>query len=126
MHREPNRRLIGIFLVTGILVFAVVMTMFIRQKFFGGSGNMLVMYFDESIKGLNVGSSVVFKGVEIGKVAKIDLIADANNLDFSIPVYAKMEDYQGIHTRERPEDDKREILDALIKKGLRARLTAQN
>ena len=23
MHREPNRRLIGIFLVTGILVFAV-------------------------------------------------------------------------------------------------------
>lgn len=55
MHREPNRRLIGIFLVTGILVFAVVMTMFIRQKFFGGSGNMLVMYFDESIKGLNVG-----------------------------------------------------------------------
>ncbi len=116
MYREPNRRLIGIFLVTGILVFAVVMTMFIRQKFFGGSGNMLVMYFDESIKGLNVGSSVVFKGVEIGKVAKIDLIADANNLDFSIPVYAKMEDYQGIHTRERPEDDKREILDALIKK----------
>lgn len=34
MYREPNRRLIGIFLVTGILVFAVVMTMFIRQKFF--------------------------------------------------------------------------------------------
>ena len=43
MHREPNRRLIGIFLVTGILVFAVVMTRFIRQTFFGGSGNMLVM-----------------------------------------------------------------------------------
>ncbi|MFR8207222.1 MAG: hypothetical protein ACLU99_13690 [Alphaproteobacteria bacterium] len=41
------------------------------------------------------------EGVEIGKVAKIDLIADANNLDFSIPVYAKMEDYQGIHTREK-------------------------
>ena len=55
MHREPNRRLIGIFLVTGILVFAVVMTMFIRQKFFGGSVIMLVMYIDESIKVLNVG-----------------------------------------------------------------------
>lgn len=125
MPKHPNERLIGIFIITGITAFVLAMGFFLREKIFTGEDRMLVMYFEESMKGLNVGSPVVFKGVEIGKVAKIDLIADMNNTDFRIPVYAKMEAQQGINPYQKSED-RREVLNALIAKGLRARLTSQS
>lgn len=124
MHKEPNKKMVGLFMVVGFAVLLSIIGMFLKSKFFTDNGGEAVMFFEESIKGLNVGSPVVFKGVEIGKVAKIDLIANPNSLDFSIPVYVKM-DQQGInsigeyHTRQ-------EVLDALIEKGLRARLTSQS
>lgn len=126
MPRKPNERLIGIFLISGVAAFIAVMSIFLQQKYFSDNGNMLVMYFEESIKGLNVGSSVVFKGVEIGKVAKIDLIANARSLGFSIPVYVQMDATRsGIYAKE-DHVSKREILNALIARGLRARLTSQS
>lgn len=123
MRKEPNKKMIGLFMVCGLGFLAAVLGIYLKDKLFPETGNMVVMYFEESINGLNVGSSVVFKGVEIGKVAKIDLIADAHDLNFSIPVYAKMS--QGINSRQTDED-KREVLDALIGRGLRARLTTQS
>lgn len=83
------------------------------------------MYFEESINGLNVGSPVVFKGVQIGKVASIELIANAEDLSFSIPVYVKMDAEQSINHSET-YGEKEMILNALIAKGLRARLTTQS
>lgn len=125
MHKEPNEKLIGLFMICGLLVFATVFGIFLKQKVFTDDDQVVVMYFEESIKGLSVGSSVVFKGVEIGKVAKIDLIADARTLDFSIPVFVKMNDSQGLNYKGS-ESSKQEILDELIAKGLRARLTTQS
>lgn len=126
MHKEPNKRLIGIFMVSGILALLTVFSVYLNNKFFNeDENNLIVMYFEESIKGLNVGASVVFKGVEIGKVAKIELLANPENMDFSIPVYARMESYQGVNS-QKAAATKREILDVLIKKGLRARLTSQS
>lgn len=125
MPKQPDTRLIGLFMTAGVVAFLLIIGSYVSSKVFTDNDNMLVMYFDESIKGLNVGSPVVFKGVEIGKVAKIDLIANAQNLDFSIPVYAKMENRQNITSKDFFED-KRALLDALIDKGLRARLTSQS
>lgn len=124
MRKEPNKKMIGLFLVFGIAVLAVIIVTSLQGKLFGDKAEEVVMYFEESIKGLNVGSPVVFKGVEIGKIAKIDLIANPNSLDFSIPVYAKM-DRQGISSIGE-FNTKQEVLDALIQKGLRARLTSQS
>lgn len=126
MPKQPNKRAIGIFMVSGIITLLIVFSIYLQRVFFSNDGsNVIVMYFEESIKGLNVGSSVVFKGVEIGKVVKIDLIANPQNMDFRIPVYAKMETYQGLSAREMGVS-KREILNSLISKGLRARLTPQS
>lgn len=125
MHKEPDEKMIGLFMIVAIGVFMAIIAVFFKQKLFSGNDSMVVMYFDESIKGLNVGSSVVFKGVEIGKVAKIDLLANAETLDFSIPVYVKMETGQQINAGES-YDTKQAVLDALIEKGLRARLTTQS
>lgn len=124
MRKEPNKKMVGLFMVVGIAVLTVIIGSSLQDKFFGDKAEEVVMYFEESIKGLNVGSPVVFKGVEIGKVSKIDLIANPNSLDFSIPVYAKM-DRQGISSIGEFKT-KQEVLDALIQKGLRARLTTQS
>lgn len=125
MNKQPNEKLIGLFMISGIAIFAIILGIYLKGKFFNRNEALVVMYFEESIKGLSVGSSVVFKGVEIGKVVKIDIIANPNNLDFLIPVYAKMEHGQNINLSTEQED-KRQILDALIDKGLRARLTTQS
>ena len=125
MHREPDKKRIGLFMVIGLIVFAIIIGSFIEKKFFSKDNTLLVMYFDESIQGLNVGSPVVFKGVEIGKVAKINIVADAGNLQFSIPVYVRMLPNQGFNGRGSYEDN-RALLNELIAKGLRARLATQS
>lgn len=127
MRKEPNKRLIGLFIVSGLSVLLIVIGLFLREKiFYGNSSKTLVMYFEESINGLNVGAPVVFKGVQIGKVASIDLIADTNTLDFSIPVYVRMVQRGEDNINSDEFDTKIELLDALIDKGLRARLTTQS
>ena len=117
MRNEPNRKMIGLFMASGLAVLIIIFGLFVKSKFFAGDGKVLVMYFEESINGLNVGSPVVFKGVQIGKVASIELIA--------IPVYVKMDAEQSINHSET-YGEKEMILNALIAKGLRARLTTQS
>lgn len=127
MRKEPNKRLIGLFIVSGLSVLLIVIGLFLREKiFYGNNSKTLVMYFEESINGLNVGAPVVFKGVQIGKVANIDLIADTNTLDFSIPVYVRMVQRGQGDINSNEFDTKIELLNALIDKGLRARLTTQS
>lgn len=126
MRKEPNKKLIGLFVIIGVIIFALIIAGYVRKELFPPKENMVVMYFDESVKGLSVGSPVVFKGVEIGKVAKIDLIANPENMEFRIPVYARMGDNKvNPHGKHTFYEDKM-LLDALIKKGLRARLITQN
>ncbi len=124
MRKEPNKKLIGLFMLSGLAVLLVVFGIFFKEKIFPDKGKILVMYFEESINGLNVGAPVVFKGVQIGKVTAIDLITNAENLEFSIPVYVKMEQRKNIEDAEFGSGPA--MLDELIKKGLRARLTTQS
>ena len=82
MVRKPNKTMIGLFLLLGSAVFVFILGVYVKRVFFPDNSNVVVMYFQESIKGLNVGSSVVFQGVEIGKVSRIDLVADMENTHF--------------------------------------------
>ncbi len=127
MRKEPNKRLIGLFIISGLSVLLIVIGLFLREKiFYGNNGKILVMYFEESINGLNVGAPVVFKGVQIGKVVDIDLIADTKTLDFSIPVYVRMVQSSQDTISSEEFNTKIELLNALVEKGLRARLTTQS
>lgn len=125
MRNEPNKKMIGLFMVIGLAILTIIIGLFIKSKFFNDKGNILVMYFDESINGLNVGSPVVFKGVEIGKVIRIEVLADAEGLTFSIPVFVKMDSKQSINHSDA-FGTKANLLDALIEKGLRGRLVTQS
>ncbi len=124
MSKQPNKKMIGIYTFSGILIFLLILFFFLQNKIYSGSKNEVVMYFEESISGLNVGSPVVFMGVKIGEVSRIKIDADTEDLSFSIPVYARM------HTRSldatKQFSSGKEVMDALVAKGLRARLVPQS
>ena len=126
MARKPNTKMIGLFMLIGIISFVMIIGTFVVQRFSGNKEDMLIMYFEESIKGLNVGSSVLFKGVEIGKVAKIEIIADTSTLSFSIPVFVKINNYQKVISKDGEHQENQRLLNELIEKGLRARLISQS
>ena len=124
MPRQPNKRKIGIFMVTGVTVLLLILGGLLQNKIFGNKGKEVVMFFDESVNGLSVGSAVVFKGVKIGEVSRIEIKADPEELSFSIPVYAKMQ-AKSINSNSFFSSPKA-VLDELVRKGLRARLATHS
>lgn len=133
MSQPVNKTMIGIFVVIaiGLVVTAIVIL---------GSGKFLkekpkfVMYFDGSVKGLSVGSPVVFRGVKIGSVIDIGMLFNTKDITVLIPVYvqlgeADVEIIDDATIRIKPGERKKivyEYTDALIKRGIRAQLETQS
>ena len=129
MKKEPNKKVIGLFLVIGFVMFLWLLGQSVWQKIRADSEGVYVMYFHESIQGLSEGSPVMFQGVEVGKVIRIRLMADPKDLQFQIPVYIRMypfEDSEEASMWEKIWQTDDNLLDALIKRGLRARLARQS
>ena len=101
---------------TGIAVLVIIFAVFIKNNFLGQNEKLLVMYFEESVNGLNVGSPVVFKGVQVGKVVRIEINANPEDLTFSIPVYVKMNASHNIKYEDN-ESMNYHLVSALIEKG---------
>lgn len=118
--------MIGLFMAAGIGIFALILIISLRNTIFKSDRDIVVMYFDESLRGLSVGSSVMFKGVEVGQVARIELVANTNDLSFRIPVYVQLNPDQRIISHDETLRGKQELLSELIQRGLRARLGVQN
>lgn len=82
--------------------------------------NLWLLYFKSSVRGLNIGAPVEFKGIKVGEVTSIDLEFDSENLAFRIPVLAEMEP-ERIKVVGKWEEGKTGI-ETLVEKGLRAQL----
>ena len=126
MPKTPNKRKIGLFILIGFISFFAIIISSIWDDFFPDNDNLIVMYFDESIKGLNVGSPVVFKGVEVGKVSRIELRINQQTDSFKIPVYVRLKQTQELIDLKKRFVYRKQVLDSFIEKGLRARLASQN
>ncbi|MHB8110861.1 MAG: MlaD family protein [Syntrophorhabdaceae bacterium] len=133
MSKPVNKTMIGLFVVVAIgLVVAAVLIL--------GSGKLFkdkpkfVMYFEGSVKGLAVGSSVVFRGVKIGTVTEIGMLFNRQNLSVLIPVYVELGEADVEMMGDSPGSIKRsdrkkmvyEYTEALIKRGIRAQLEMQS
>lgn len=118
MVKQPNLKMIGLFVSIGLLSLFLMLAYFLKSKF-SDNASVVVMYFDESVKGLDVGAPVLFKGVKIGEVTEVRLQADLQTMQFLIPVYAKIYNGKSLITNNR---DERARLDKFIQDGLRARL----
>lgn len=122
-RRMINKKLIGLFVITGLLLFIIFIFILLKGKIFVKKDSLFVLYFNEPVQNLNIGSPVMFRGVEVGKVAKIDLIVDKENLSFSIPVYISI-DFDNIFktTDRRKLEDKPLFVEKLVNEGLKGRL----
>jgi len=130
MSKPANKTLIGVFVIVAIgLVVGAILIL--------GSGRFFrhypkyVMYFDSSVKGLSIGSPVVFRGVKVGSVTDLSVDFNPSDLSILIPVYVElgeekmnMADLNILNGDREAQQD--EYTKALIKKGMRAQLEMQS
>jgi len=82
-----------------------------------------LVYFEESVAGLAVGSPVEFRGIEIGEVEDVDLALDPKSGEIRIPVVIEIETARlGL----APGEDELAYLAKQVERGLRARLATKN
>ncbi len=87
----------------------------------------LLLHFDGSVRGLNVGASVEFRGIRIGKVLDVKLELDLQRQIFRIPVLIEIEPGRIHANGEQPADDPdHKIMNQLVAQGMRARLKTGN
>jgi paraquat-inducible protein B len=128
MSKEVNKIAIGGFVVGGIGLAVLALLVFGSGKFFQKK-SMHVLFFEGSVKGLNVGAPVKFRGVDIGMVKNIQLTINPDDLEFFVPVYVEILKNRisilGGKRVEKFDDD--EAVDTLVAEmGLRAQLQMQS
>ncbi len=126
MSKQANKTVIGAFVV-GAVALAVTGVLIFGSGKFLSKLNPYVMYFEGSVKGLNIGSAVMFRGVKIGTVTDIVLRADPEHMTVEIPVFIEIdpERFQKIRQGRRKRDAA-ETLKLLVDRGLRAQLQMQS
>ena len=86
----------------------------------------LVMYFEDSVRGLSVGAPLELRGIKVGEVTNIELEGDARDLSFRIPVSVDYEPgrikLHHIDPFERTMQTRKDRLQGLVNRGLRAQL----
>ena len=82
MGRRANPTVIGAFIIGAVALIVIGLLVLGRGQFFSDT-QTFVLYFDGSIKGLNIGAPVDFQGVRIGSVTDIHVIYDSKTSDIS-------------------------------------------
>src|SRR3974390_3950016 len=90
MAKQASKMMIGIFLIIALFLLIASLVLFGSGKFFT-KAQKFVLYFNESVKGLDVGSPVLFQGVAVGSVKSIEIIADPIKHQADIPVIIEIE-----------------------------------
>ncbi|PLW70021.1 MlaD family protein [Pseudohalioglobus lutimaris] len=121
MSEKPNTVAIGAFVI-GALLIGVTTIIFALGTGFGKDSSKVVMVFEGSVKGLNVGASVALRGVQIGQVTDVELILDSDTVELIMLVEAEI---QGDNIR-RSGSNAENLTEELISHGLRAQLNTQS
>ena len=138
MSAKANKTMIGVF-VLGAIALALGAVIALGSGLFFTKSYRCIMFFPNSVSGLQIGSPVLFRGVPIGSVKDISISirADAKHLTFSIPVVVEILGGKVELTDAGPKGAIETLLQArkvtpaillreLIKKGLRAQLVTQS
>ena len=127
MSKQANPTLIGIFVAGAIGLIVAGILIISGGKLLLTDKTNYVLYFKGSVKGLNIGSPVSFRGVNIGTVTDIQLVVNEEKSDIRIPVFIEIDNTKFI----RPKAGKSLIGDdgsiaGLVDAGLRAQLQLQS
>jgi len=130
MSKKANTTAIGLFVIGAVLLAVAGIVIFGGGEFFQKKYSY-ISYFSGSVKGLNVGSPVLFRGVKVGEVTNISMEFDGKNVDFSIAVvYQLAEKGTQVIDREyyggEEEIAQDEFLVDMVNRGMRAQLAPQS
>src|SRR5216117_1302690 len=126
MSKKANPTTIGLFFVIGLVLGVAGLIIFSSGALFRPQ-HKDILYFNASLKGLNPGAPVKFRGVTIGSVVEILIRHNQDRNDFSMPVVIAIDK----KLAQSKSDDQLEIgsqskLDLLIRQGFRGRLDAES
>lgn len=123
MSHKKNRSLaIGAFIVGAILLVFIALLFFSGGRFFADK-KRVVMYFEGSVQGLQVGAPVKLKGVVLGEIIDISINFERDNKTVYTAVIAdlvmKRINSNGVNVEE-------DFFEEAIQSGLRAQLNFQS
>jgi paraquat-inducible protein B len=126
MSTKANPTSVAFFLILGLTLAVAGVVIFSSRSLFHPKVKE-ILYFDASLKGLDPGAPVKFRGVTIGSVVEVLIRHNQHSNDFSMPVVialdkklaqSKSDELIPIGVQSR--------LDLLIQRGLRGRLDAES
>lgn len=79
-HSEKLKLTVGLFIVISVILFVIIMLWLSASNFYK-KGQYFLTYFDESIQGLEVASPVKYRGINVGRVAKIDIAQNSRYIE---------------------------------------------
>jgi len=126
MSARASSTAIGVFVSGAILLAVVAVLIFGSGKLFSKQEKFII-YFDDSVNGLTVGSPVKFKGVQIGQVSNIMIHYDQSDDSASIPVIVDI-DVSRLRNELGDNTDLSDpvVFAAQVSGGLRAKLQLQS
>ncbi|OIO68348.1 MAG: paraquat-inducible protein B [Zetaproteobacteria bacterium CG_4_9_14_3_um_filter_49_83] len=81
-----------------------------------------VVFFNSSVRGLEKGAPVEFKGIKVGEVADVRLEFDSSDNSFRIPVVLEIEPERIVDRSQTADEEAYRTLKSLVEQGLRAQL----
>ena len=124
--KKANPTTLGLFVVLGVALGAVAVFLFSSRTLFHPMEES-ILYFDGSLKGLNPGAPVKFRGVNIGRVQHVFIRHNQATNDFAMPVIIAIDKKVAqAKSDQNLELGSQERLDLLIRQGFRARLDADS
>ena len=90
MAKKTSNFLIGLFVVMGVLIGAVLIVWLSASKYFQ-KGPVYAAYFNESVQGLQMDSAVKYRGVDVGNVEKIRVAPDNKLIEILMKINLKGE-----------------------------------
>jgi paraquat-inducible protein B len=125
--KKRSAKMIGTFVVGGIVLFLAGLVAFSTSNLFSRQAKF-VMYFDSSLKGLDIGSPVSFRGVQIGHVVNIVMEIDRERKRVLTPVYVviDLEKFTSKGLSNQISLLTEPPIKRMVEKGLRAQLQSQS
>jgi len=126
MSRHANPTLIGAFVFGASVLSAIVVMLMAGGQWFEVRRQHM-LYFDGAAQGLQVGSPVVFLGVQVGTVRRIQLGINQEDNTFVVPVTIELEPHVvQSKTGEQIDLQDPKTIRQLVDRGLRGRLKVQS
>ncbi len=123
MSKKASPTMIGAFTIASLAIAVVAILVLGSGKFMTQTVPVL-MYFESSLSGLDVGAPIEFKGVKVGSVTSISLIIDGEDGTVSTPVCGEFQPQRlSVVGRERSEGELSKIM---IERGMRAQLQSSS